>query len=216
MKLSVYKKIMIAVLALVPLIVTAALYRSMPDSIPIHWNSDGTVNYGDKWNIFIIASLNLIFAVTIPLLPKIDPRKKNYLKFHKYYDLFLLGLMLFGVVMWGVTLSETFVPGRISVGKVSTIAVSVLFIFMGNMMPKFKNNYFMGIKNPWTLSNDDVWNKTHRLAGFLYVIMGGVTLGCSFLLAEQTVFWILMGAVIFATLIPTVMSYLWYRKLSAE
>ena len=213
MKMNRMNKIVVAILALAPLIATAVAYRYLPDQVPVHWNIDGTVSYGARWNMFALGSLNLLLAILFPLLPKIDPRRENYLKFQKHYDMFLIGIMLFGGAVWSLSMYQCFAPEAISMNRVVAIGLSLLFIFVGNLLPKIKNNFFMGIKNPWTLSSDDVWNKTHRLAGFLFVIAGAVSLAGSFLLSNQIVIWLMLGAILGAVLIPTVMSYLWFRKI---
>ena len=149
-------------------------------------------------------------------LPKIDPRKKNYAKFSKYYDYFCMFMMVFLLIANLVVVSESFFPGRISVGIVIQMLVGVLFLFLGNMMPKFKSNFFVGIKNPWTLSNTDVWNRTHRLSGILMFGMGIVTILTCFWLPPSLSFWLMMGMVLLLVLVPTIMSYIWYRKLPEE
>ncbi len=68
-------------------------------------------------------------------------------------------MLLFLMLVNGIVLSESLYPGRISVGRVITSGVGILFVFLGNIMPKIKNNFFMGLRNPWTLSDPDVWNR---------------------------------------------------------
>lgn len=216
MKMSTGKRIIVWALAFLPLAVTALLYGRLPESVPIHWDIDGTVTYGGKWSLLLLSALNLIMVALFVVLPKIDPRRQNYNKFRKYYDLYLIATELFMLCVWVVTISEAFWPGSVNVEKVVTVGVSLLFIFIGNIMPKFKNNFFMGIKTPWTLSNDVVWNKTHRLGGFLFVIAGAGTLISSFLFPVKMVFWIMMAFVFAVVLIPAAMSYLWYRRLTVR
>ena len=84
------------------------------------------------------------------------------------------------------------------------------------MMPKFKSNFFVGVKNPWTLSNTDVWNRTHRLSGILMFVMGLVIILTCFWLPPSLSFWLLMGMILLVVLIPTIMSYVWYQKLPED
>lgn len=213
--MSTTKKVIIIILALLPVIGTALIYSTLPEQIPTHWNVDGTVTYGPRATILMLGGLNVFFAVFMPLMPKIDPRKNNYASFQKHYDTFVIIIELFGLVMWAMVVSESLLPGRISVGRVTNIGIALLFVFLGNMMPKFKNNFFVGIKNPWTLSDPEVWNKAQRLSGFLFVIAGTAQLICGFLLQEKALFWMMMAFVMVITTVPTLMSYLWYRRRNA-
>lgn len=203
-------------LALLPLIVTALLYKKLPQQVPVQWGLDGTVRYDSRNTIWMISGMGPLFAGMLYLLPKIDPRKRNYEKFQGWYEGFGIVLMIFLDVMTFVILSESFNPGHISVDTVVIIAVGILLTFIGNMMPKMKSNFFMGVKNPWTLSNTEVWNKTHRLAGFLFFAAGLLIIASAFFSNAMLKFGIVMGVVLVVALIPTVMSYVWYRRLGSD
>ena len=201
------------VLALAPAIIVAVLYNSLPDMIPMHWNARGEVRYDPKMHIWIMAMASPAIAALFMLLPKIDPRKENYEKFREYYDRFALFIMLFMLGVLGLILSESFNPGRLRVDNVVLAVCGLLFMFLGNMMPKLKSNFFIGIRTPWTISNADVWHKTHRLAGFLWFFGGLLVLASSFILSGTPLFAMLTVTVAAMTFIPIVMSYLWYKGL---
>jgi len=95
-------------------------------------------------------------------------------------------------------------------------ACGLLFVFIGNMMPKVKSNFFVGVKTPWALSNSEVWNKTHRLAGYLFFFGGLLTFVISFFLREYALFITLMVIVTVMVIVPTVMSYVWFKKFNNE
>ena len=211
-----HSKIIIWILAALSPILCAATYPFLPQQVPMHWDINGTVSYEGKETFIFMAVLPLLLAGLFIYLPKIDPRKKNYAKFSKYYDYFCMFMMVFLLIANLVVVSESFFPGRISVGIAIQMLVGVLFLFLGNMMPKFKSNFFVGIKNPWTLSNTDVWNRTHRLSGILMFGMGIVTILTCFWLPPSLSFWLMMGMVLLLVLVPTIMSYIWYRKLPEE
>lgn len=199
------------VLAVVPLIMVAAVYGRLPDQVPTHWSLDGTVTYGSKTTLWMIAGLTVPFAVLFPVLPRIDPRKKNYHKFLPSYDLFQVVMMLFMIVMSGIVIVETMRPGTVRVGNVVTGLVSLLLLILGNMLPKFRQNYFSGLKNPWTLASESVWVKTHRLGGRLMFLAGLIGLATCFL-PDRPRFAVFFTALIVAVLIPNVMSYIWFRR----
>ena len=200
-------------LALLPLVLVAVFYARLPDEVPMHWGFDGEIDrYGGKNELWLMAALGPLFALLFQFLPRLDPRKRNYEKFQKYYDAFGVVITAFVAVMMGIALLESFRPGTVSMGRVVSALVGLLFVFIGNLMGKVKPNFFMGIRNPWTLSDPDVWNRTHRLGGGLFFLAGLATAVSAVLLPERITFWVLMGGVLAAALIPTVMSYVWYRR----
>jgi len=201
------------VLGILPLIVLGCLYTRLPEQVPMNWGFNGTVTYGNKVQLWIVFSLGIIMAVMFDVLPKIDPKRANYKRFGKYYDLFALTMIIFLMIMQGVVLVESFKPNTVQVGQLVAIVVGVLFMITGNIMPKIKTNFYMGIRTPWTLSNTDVWNKTHRLGGRLMFLVGALTIICSVFLNSSVTFIIMMVGVVCMATITLVMSYIWYRRL---
>ena len=200
-------------LALLPLVLVAVFYARLPDRVPMHWGFDGEIDrYGSKNELWLIGALGPLFALLFQFLPRLDPKKRNYERFHTYYEAFALVLVAFIAVMMGIALLESFRPGTVSMGRVVSALVGLLFVFIGNLMGKVKPNFFMGIRTPWTLSDPDVWNRTHRLGGGLFFLAGLATVASALLLPEQVTFWVLLAGVLLAALVPTVMSYVWYRR----
>ena len=200
-------------LALLPLVLVAVFYSRLPDQVPMHWGFDGEINrYGSKNELWLTGALGPLFALLFQFLPRLDPKRRNYEKFQTYYEAFSLVLVAFTSVMMGVALLESFRPGTLSMGRVVSALVGLLFLFVGNLMGKVKPNFFMGIRNPWTLSDPDVWNRAHRLGGGLFFLTGLVTVVSAILLPEPVTFAVLMAGTLLTALIPTVMSYLWYRR----
>jgi uncharacterized membrane protein len=203
-------------LALVPLILVAVLYSRLPDQVPMHWGIDGTVDrYGSKNELWLMGALAPGLALLFQFLPRLDPKKRSYEKFQRYYDIFAILFTGFLAVVMGLVLVEVFSPGTISMGRVISALVGLLFLFLGNIMGKVKPNFFMGIRTPWTISDPDVWNRTHRLGGALFFLTGLATVISALLLPEPVIFWVLMAGVIASAVVPTVMSYLWYRAKNA-
>ncbi|WP_087066627.1 SdpI family protein [Intestinibacillus massiliensis] len=204
-------QIAVWVLAAVPVLAVALCYGSLPAQVPMHWGLSGVVSYGEKWQLWLIAGMAPLLAVLFPLLPKIDPRRRSYDKFMGSYLVFQLVMMLFLAVMTGIVLAEGLRPGLVDVGVVVCALVSLLFIILGNMMPKFRPNWFFGIKNPWTISSEAVWVRTHRMGGRLLFAAGVLgLLGC--FLPPVPRFAVLIGAACAAVLLPSVMSFFWYRS----
>lgn len=188
------------------------LYGKLPKKIPVHWDLQGNVEYGEKIQIWFMVGLLVFFTILFQVLPKLDPRRKNYSKFQKFYDSICLGIQLFLVAMMSIIISEAFYPGRVSVDKAVSFLVGVLLIFIGNYMPKVKSNFYMGVRSPWALSDEENWRKTHRLAGKLFVGAGIIMIAAVWLLPASAAFPVSMAAVMAAGLIPYVMSYIWWKK----
>lgn len=203
-------RILTYLLALAGILLTAALYPILPEQIPTNWNMDGTVTYGSRYTIFITAGMGLLFAVLFDILPKIDPRRKNYEKFGRFYDLFCVLMEIFMLMINGVIITETLHPGTLSVPMFILLSTGILFVVIGNFMPKFKSNFYMGIKTPWTLSSDEVWRKTHRLGGRCFFLSGLLFIICAFL--PESLISLCVIAVLIACFIPGLMSWIWWRQ----
>lgn len=200
------------VLAVLPAVMVAAVYGCLPRQVPIQWGFDGVVNtWGDKSVYWIIALVCLLMAAMFQFLPFVDPKRRSYVVFQKYYDGFALLMELVMVLATAMTLVECIRPGTVSISRAVTVAISALFVFLGNMMGKIKHNYFMGIKTPWTLADPDVWNRTHRFTGRLWFLVGVVTIPCALLLPER-IFALVFGVgMAVSTVAGILMSYIWYR-----
>ncbi|MEG2203618.1 MAG: SdpI family protein [Oscillospiraceae bacterium] len=200
-------------LALLPLGLVAAVYSRLPAEIPMHWGFDGSVRYDPKSSIWLMVGLGPLFALLLPLLPKIDPRRNSYDKFMGAYQGFIAVMMLFLLVMNLAVLSEGFYPGRLDISTLVTVCMGLLFVFIGNIMPKFKTNFFCGFKNPWTLSNTEVWNRTHRLGGYLFFFGGFLIVLLPFLLPEGVMAVVFFSLLMAISIFPSVMSFVWYRRI---
>jgi len=206
-------RVVMWIFALAPLVISAIMWNRLPDEIPINWGLDGEVSYGRKINLLYISGLAPVLAIMFMLLPKIDPRRKNYKKFRGFYDAFALFMMVFLLALVCLIISESLNPGRINVVTAIVAAIGLLFVFLGNIMPKFKSNFFAGIRTPWTILNSTVWNKTHRLAGYLFFFGGICIIALAFVLSDTILFVAFFVIIGIQCIIPAAMSYVWYKKL---
>lgn len=151
---------------------TAISYPYLPEQVGFHWNYKGVPDdfvqksYGA---IFIPAIMLALYVLTI-LLPKIDPKKSNYHRFQGTYYLIMNIILTFLFLLQVVQITTSL--GLINPAYVVPELIGLLFILIGNFSPKFKHNYFIGIRTPWTLASEDVWKKTHRFGGKVFVILG--------------------------------------------
>ena len=207
------KKVLRVLLMVAPVLMVLAVYGKLPDVVPVHWGINGEVDrYGSKMELFIIAGMNIFLGIFMPLVAKVDPKKKNYDRFQETYEWMIIWTLLFMTVVTGVILAETLQPGTLNIGKVICSMVGIMFIVLGNMMPKIKSNFFTGVKTPWALSSDAVWNKTQRLGGKTLVLGGVLILISAFVGDAKWMTFIIIGVAVLVGLVPTVMSYIWYQK----
>ncbi len=141
------------------LIVLLAIYPKLPRIIPMHWGIDGNIDgYGGKGSLFVLYAVGVGCTFLFDFARKIDPKSKNYDKFNRPYEIFKLVFAIFmdGLVL--VTARSRF-NKNLKVSQIIVVAVGLMFAVIGNYMPKFKYNYTMGIKTPWTLASETVWEK---------------------------------------------------------
>ena len=207
------KKILKYLLMAAPFLMILAVYNKLPAEVPMHWNIHGEIDrYGSRNELFLIAGINVFLGVFMSAVAKIDPKQKNYTKFRETYDWMVIWTLGFMTVLMGVVLTETMEPGTINISKVACIMVGILFIVLGNMMPKVKQNFFTGVKTPWALSSETVWNKTQRLGGKSMVLGGVLILLSGFLSNGKAAVFLIILTAILISILPMVMSYIWYKQ----
>jgi len=149
------------------------LYQSFPEQVPMHWNFAGEVDgWGSRFTgAFLMPGMAIFIYLLMLGLPMLDPKKARYAQFDRTYHIFKVLLVGFIALLY-TTISANTLGYNINVGTVIPVAVGALFIAMGNYMGKIKPNWFMGIRTPWTLSSEAVWNKTHRVGGKIFMLGG--------------------------------------------
>ena len=192
----------------------ASFYPSLPDQVPTHWNFQGQPDgYSSKAVASLIMPLlPLGLYIFLTLLPKIDPKKDNYGKFALPYEKIRTATVL---VIAGFTALPilTSLGYNVNISLISRIAVPLLIILNGNYLGKIRYNYFTGIKTPWTLASEEVWNKTHRVGGRMMVVGGFVSLLSLFTPPTYGMILMLAGLLVPAIL-AIIYSYILYRKIA--
>lgn len=192
------------------------IYPYLPERVPSHWNLSGQVDgYSSKiQHVIFFPSMILGLYVLMAFAPIIDPRQDNYEKFRGVYEGFRWVMVRFLAILYIVT--TLFALGfPLSIGKIVRFSIGVLLIFIGNYFGKIRHNYTFGIKTPWTLANEEVWNKTHRVSGPLWVITGLIWM-LSIFMGEKLSFVISMGILFFASCYGYIYSYILFKKLKQE
>ena len=209
-KVNKKKLIITSIVILVPIIAGMILWNELPNKIPTHWNAAGEV---DGWSSKAFAVFGLpgfLFAVHWVCLlgSSADPKKQNIEGKVLNIVLWICPVIsvLGAVLMYGTALGMEF-----RVEKIIPSLVGVVFIVIGNYLPKCKQSYTMGIKLPWTLNDEENWNRTHRLGGKLWVVCGLVVI-LSMFLPNKFMVAIFLSVVAVSVFVPTVYSYLLFRE----
>lgn len=200
------------VLAGVLLVAALAVYAKLPAELPTHWNASGEVDGWMSKSIaaFLPAALTLGIWALLAVLPRFDPRREHYERFWPTYWLIANVVLLFLALVTGASLAVG-LGWRVDVTRLAVLGTGVLFIALGNVMPRLRSNWWMGVRTPWTLSSDRVWRETHRVAGVAFVLAGLVTLASVALPAEVSV-WVMIATIVVASLIPAIYSYVAWRR----
>lgn len=202
--------ILIAAAALAGLLLT----NQLPDPMPSHWNAAGEVDgYMSKfWGIWLMPLMTLGITLLLAVIPAIDPLKANIEKFRNLYNAFIIGFVAYMLYIYGLTLAAA-LGYQFNMTYMLMPAVGLLFIGISFLIENAKRNFFIGIRTPWTLVSDSVWEKTHKFGAQTFRIGGALVIVSAFL--GENGFWLLMVSLLFAALVPVVYSYIAWRQEEA-
>jgi uncharacterized membrane protein len=169
--------IIIAVIVLLLFAVSAFFYPQLPDKLASHWNAAGQADgYSSKfWGLFLLPFIAIFLSLLLVFIHGLDPLKANVEKFKGYYYGFIIVFLLFFFYLHLLTIFFN-LGYPFNMTSMLIPAFAMLFYYMGVMVSKAKRNYFIGIRTPWTLSSDTIWDKTHKLGGKLFRIAAIITL----------------------------------------
>ncbi len=205
------KKIFVYIIIFLSFVVGLYSYYLMPERMASHWNAQGQVDgYVSKgFGVFFFPCFLLFLALLLLFIPKIDPLKKNIEKFKESYEMFIVFFTVFFFYVYVLTLLWNM--GTVfNMNMVLMPALAILFYYIGILLEKTKRNYFIGIKTPWTLASDKVWEKTHKLGGKLFKIAGLFALISVFF--SQYAFCLFFVPIIVFSIYLFVYSYFEFKK----
>ena len=196
----------------ITLVASFYFYSVFPERVPVHWGITGQV---DGWGsratgAFVIPGMLVGMYILFLVLPYLDPKRERYEQFAKTYLTFRTLIISFLAVIYFIA-SLSALGYNISVGFWMPILVGLLFVFIGNFLAKVKMNWFMGIRTPWTMSSEEVWNKTHRAGSKMFILAGLLMMLTAFVAP-------IMKIVVFITAMVIILggtigySYWLYRK----
>jgi uncharacterized membrane protein len=197
------------------LVAGAIALPHLPARVPIHWNVAGQVNgwAAPTMAAFLSPTMALGIWALLLLAPTIDPRRSAYASFAATYRL-IRHLVVAVIAAVDAVVLGSALGVRISVPVVTTLLVSALLFVVGNVLPRVRPTWFVGVRTPWTLTNDEVWRRTQRFAGRLYVLAALVVLP-GLVGGPRVLAFLVAAAAILPALAATVYSYLLYQRLAA-
>lgn len=213
---KIYVHYSVYVIVMIMFIMALVSYQHLADKIPLQFSYNGEVNtWGPKYTIFLLPLISLGVIFLAEVTPRIDPKGKNYRFFVKSYSsiFLIIILVLFSVEILLISYSI----GRPieNISQFVILCLGLFIMFMGNVLPKFKHNYFCGIRTAWTIANGDNWYLTHRFAAKVWVLCGLAVALLSFVQADYVVY-LILGIIALLIIIPVGYSYLCFVKQKEE
>jgi uncharacterized membrane protein len=205
--------IIVLILIAAATIAGLAFWNQFPDPMASHWNVNDQVDgYMPKfWGVFMMPLINLGLFLLFLVIPLIDPLKANIAKFRGVFNVFIAFIIGYMTYVHALTLLWNLGYTDFGIGNAMLPAIGLLFIVVGFLIRKSKRNWFIGIRTPWTLSSDRVWDETHRIGGILFMISGVVAVVGGFF-GGMVAFWSLLIPVLVSVLFLVIYSYVLYQR----
>ncbi len=199
--------ILTSIIILLPIAVGLILWNQLPEQVATHWNIEGVPDgYSSKaMAVFLFPFILLAVHWLCVAVTGADPKNKDIQGKVLTLTLWICPMLslLLGTITYVQALGHT-----VDINVFLPLFLGALFVFIGNYLPKCKQNYTIGIKTPWALNDEENWNKTHRFAGIIWVVGGALIMALSFLGSH----WIVLIALAPMALAPVIYSYVLYRK----
>lgn len=190
---------------------TVVAYPHLPGTVPVHWNTHGQIDgWAPRWTLFLYGpGLMTFMLVLFAAFPWLSPKKFEVDAFRPTYLYIMIILVaMFAyiqVLMILAALNVALDSGRAVIG-----GVCLLIALMGNVMGKVRRNFYIGIRTPWTIASERVWNATHRFAAKTF-FAGGLVGFVAVLLRAP--FWLPLAAILLAAFTPAIYSLIYYKQL---
>jgi len=197
---------------------TLVAYPSLPSVVPIHWDAHGHANdWGPKWSLFIYGpGLMLLIILMFSALPWLSPKKFEVDSFratYLYIMIIVVAMMAYCNLLILLSALGSLAGIVLDVTRAVEGGVCLLVALMGNVLGKVRRNFFVGVRTPWTIANEQVWNATHRFAARTF--FAGGLLGLLAVIAKAP-FWLPIAAILIAALAPVIYSLVFYKQLERQ
>lgn len=198
-------------LILLMVLLAVVTWPDAPDRIPVQWNLQGQVTRyaGRAEGLLLLPALALAVYLFLLILPRIDPARANYAWFATAYTIIRVTLLSLLALAYGVV--HVWIRGTtVNMGAITLLLIGAACVVLGSVLGQVRPNWFVGVRTPWTLSSQESWTKTHRLGGWLFIVLGLWALGLAVVRTSWAVrtWWVAAGAVV---VILVVYSYLVWR-----
>lgn len=195
------------------IIFVMTVYNQLPERIATHYDMNGNA---DGWSgrlaaAWLLPAMAVLMLIVFAMLPRISPRLENFRKFEETYWVVANAMVGILCVMHVLLLGRA-LNWPIDVSSSMLLGMGVMFMVIGNVMPRMHSNWWMGIRTPWTMESEEVWRETHRLAGRTFLVGGAVTIVAA-LLPVSIRMYVAMSALVIAGFVPVVYSYFVWRRI---
>lgn len=213
MKMTVTQRYFLgaAAVILATLVGIIVAYPQLPAMVPVHWNAHGQVNgWAPRWQLFLYGPGVMLALVGIfAALPWLSPKRFEVDSFRPTYLYIMIVIVAIFAYIQILTLLTALGPA-LDVGRAVEGGISLLIALLGNVLGKVRRNFYVGVRTPWTIANERVWNATHRLAAKTF--FAGGLLGLIAVLFRGP-FWLPIALFLVAAFIPVVYSLIFYKQL---
>ena len=201
-----------AILITIAIAAGVLLWNQLPAQMASHWDINDQVNgYMPKfWGVFLMPLITSGMLILFLVVPGMDPLKANIAQFRESFNLFIVLIITFMLYIHGLTLAWSLGFTNFKMSTAMLPFMGVLFIAIGFILKKAKRNFFIGIRTPWTLSSDSVWDKTHQLGSVLFMASGVLAVIGGFF-GGMVAFWMMFIPLIGSSLLLVIYSYVLYR-----
>ena len=205
--------IVVSIMIIASTLVGIALWSQLPDPMASHWDVNDQVNgYMSKfWGVFLMPLMTTGLFLLFLAIPNIDPLKANIAQFRETFNLFIVLFVGFMIYIYFLTLLWNLGYTGFNMSNAMLPALGILYFFIGYMLPKAKRNFFIGIRTPWTLSSDQVWDETHRVGSVLFMIAGALAFLGAFVGGTAAI-WFVMVPILVSVLVTLIYSYVLYQR----
>lgn len=207
MKTSLTKEIPLLLIVLIPFAYLALVWKDLPQQVPMHYDWNGKIDrYGDKSELILLPfTLPLLTWLILIIVPRIDPKKKMEKMGNKFQSFkFILITFMSALATYAVHSSR---PGANFNPITVFMLMGILFAILGHYFQSMRPNYFIGIRTPWTLENEQVWKDTHKMGGKIWMACGILLVVSGLFIPSQAYYILFVICLVIMVLVPTVYSY---------
>ncbi|MBC6971295.1 SdpI family protein [Bacillus sp. Xin] len=205
------KHLFAIILILTTCLAWAFAWPHLPDTIATHFSGGKADGFSSKvTGMMVMVGIMIGCYIFLNLLVKIDPKKENYSKFPKALTMINNGLLVV-LFIGNIDIITNGLGYNLFINRVPELIVGILFLIIGNYLPQCKPNFFVGMRNPWTLSSEEVWRKTHRFSGKVFVALG-LFMIVSIVVPANLRSYMMLAMILIAVLLTNGYSYVLYKK----